>query len=429
MRRASLALIGILAAGMLPVQGAAAGPAWVGRHPRDSDNYIGIGRADKRIHPEKYREIARVAALAEISLEISVRLRSESVSSSSETGGIAEEAYTRKTSAASANDLTGYRLADVHETDGEFWALYMLDKEEYARIRVDKGKAWRTWLAREVEGIEADLGARKIQAAADRLAGIGAAHSPSCTGESGPCAPRDAGEERIAPPSERMRTVLRNLELTSPSRVWTLDLRSGSGGKSGSATVHLRDAATETDWQGPLRIAVSERTARGKKACAIVTRPGGDFDLTALFLDCRLGAGDWRVAWTGPDSRTVALDIRAAILKPELAIGIVSDGSAEGKASAALLEEELWVSDHPRYRFVPERRTPDPSQAGEVLQIRIAEISEDSLSGMHFTTVRARLRFPGEDGWRDASGKAGHSDPGRSRRGALRDLARALSAD
>jgi hypothetical protein len=66
-----------------------------------------------------------------------------------------------------------------------------------------------------------------------------------------------------------------------------------------------------------------------------------------------------------------------------------------------------------------------------ILEVRIREVTLDTLEGMCFASLRASLALPGRPGTVEARGKAGHADRGRALRRAAADFAReaALAAD
>src|SRR6185436_7962452 len=106
--------------------------------PHDPDAWCGVGHVEKRAHPRDYRAAAQAEALAHISREISVRVRTENSSAETEDALGREESFSRKTRSESRAELTGYRLAGVYETPEDFWVCYTLDKEEYRRALAER---------------------------------------------------------------------------------------------------------------------------------------------------------------------------------------------------------------------------------------------------------------------------------------------------
>src|SRR5262245_10107536 len=79
-----LAYDGLLAR---PGRPEAAAPSWVTRFPHDPEKHVGVGHASKRDQPRDYRAAAQSQALAQISREISLVLKTENLLTQSEGPG------------------------------------------------------------------------------------------------------------------------------------------------------------------------------------------------------------------------------------------------------------------------------------------------------------------------------------------------------
>jgi hypothetical protein len=411
-----------LLAGLLPRAplGGEVRPAWVEKFPHDPGQYIGIGRGDKKNHPREYREMAQSAALAQISREISIRLETESSSRQAEDAGGWREAYSQNIAGSSRNELSGYRLADVYETEGEYWVCYSLDKEKFRQSLEERARRLADWLGREQAALHSELQARRIQKAMDRFSRIRKAYEASHSGDPLSRPSSSAIPARYGEISEKMRTLAREMRLATAPANWTLDFRNGPAVKNPvRAEVHLVGGSTREKWQGPLSLSITNRNFPESAPCRVETGAEGELDLAHAFLDCGLKPGLWRVTWSGPENHLVAMDVRAELIKMEIGLAVRGMGAAGGDLPARL-DHELTGLDSPYYHIVSGLAVP-PS-----LEIHLREVAVDSLDGMYFTTIRGDARFPGMPAATEVSGKSGHVDKDRSRARAIRDFAGAI---
>ena len=145
-------------------------PDWVETFPRFPDQYIGIGKADKRVHPGNYRELAQASALAQISGEISTQVKSEAAAVQAEDEAGIRETYAQKIMIASANDLAGYRTAEAYETGGEYWVLVVLDKTVHENFLNRDTDDLIARFRRGIQEMQIDLRNRRFQNAMDGYA-------------------------------------------------------------------------------------------------------------------------------------------------------------------------------------------------------------------------------------------------------------------
>jgi hypothetical protein len=398
-------------------------PAWLDRLPRSPDRYIGIGRADKAVHPIDYREAAQAAALAQISREISIRVRSESRSWVEEGPRGSDERFSQTVQGVSGTELTGYELVDQYETEDALWVYYALDKEAYLKsVEAAERKEAARW-AREEAGLEEELGSRRIQAAVGRWNRLRRQ------------VPVDAAESACPAHFERMtsrfREALGRTGLKLEPREWVLDVGDsqarGNGNQSGSVRVYLVDEADGSRWKGPLSLAVTRRGSPKEPACKVETGLDGGMNLADLLRACGLKPGTWEVEWKGPDGMRFQGEVKAKVLKAEWALSVRTKGGAggasgPGAAGGIGFEEDLEVELASRESLF--FRWADKGTPGPAVEIEVREARVDSLEGVYFTTLRGTARLPGAHSPLDVHGKAGHSNRAASRVRAIRDFAK-----
>ena len=438
------ALTGLLAAAPFL---RAAPPSWVVTFPRDPDAYVGIGRADKRLNPHRYREAAQEAALARIAREISVALRSESRSVRSEDADGARETFDETVTAASSARLSGYERAGTYETESEFWVLYILDKEVHRRTLRDRAGRLLAYLEREAEAVEADLLDRRFQKAADRYAAVARRYAEEYAGEAslrGHSAEPAMRFERL---TARVLDATRDLDLEGGDGEWLLDWRitptplkpevaAADPERAGARTSRFSDPLFLADRRGvvhgrggmaaissgSLRVTIEDAGSPGMAACPSETDSHGRLDLADAAMRCGLGAGEWTITWMGPGERAVVLRKRIAVRKREVLVVLRG-----GKADRAVpwLREELALLEVPRHSLV---FAPAAPGTRDTLVIQLLDLTRDSLEGMRFSSLRGRVRFPDGAGAAGIVGESGHGDGDRSDRNAARDFARRVEA-
>lgn len=448
--RADLARLGALAvfasalvAVMLPLPLVAGGgrPAWVDRFPRDPEVYAGIGRADKRKHPDTYRDLARDAALAQISREISVEVASTAVSARSEDAAGPEESFSARTITLSRNSLAGYRLEGVHETPDEFWAYYALDKETFRAALDAKEKRLAAWMEAEAASLSGDLDARRLQAAADRYARLLAAYATEFSGDpllKSRASPLPAAMDSM---SATFAAAMRGLRLESVPARWEFTAYAEPGAPGSAAVpprVSLIDGAGGK-WAGPFSLILSDRfgpkflpdrLGRESASCRMDTDAEGLLapDPEWAFLACGLEPGRWSVSWLGPEGHAARTYVESILRKRDLGLVVSAAGDGAdpaGKSMAKRAAEDLGralVGTQGRFHRIV------GGNAFPVVEIQIREAALDSLEGFFFATLRADALFPDSPGPVAVRGKAGHADKSRAWARAEGDFARALNA-
>jgi len=111
-------------------------PDWVLATPVNQDYYIGVYSVQKL--GLDYREKAKRGALENLASEISVNISGESVLKTLETGGEFNQEYQQKIKIQSTEDIEGYELVGVWESETQYWVYYRLLKSKYAQIKKDR---------------------------------------------------------------------------------------------------------------------------------------------------------------------------------------------------------------------------------------------------------------------------------------------------
>jgi hypothetical protein len=426
------------AEGAAPAGSAAGGPpAWISSYSPDPDAYIGIGRADKRGHPEDYRDLAQAQALAHISREISVHVEAANQSTWKESGKVRDDAFIQRIATSTRNTLTGYRLAGTYETADAFWALYVLDKEAYLSSRKESELRFATWLAGEADAIESDLDDLRLQAAADRFTRLGRAYDSACAIGPFPGTRPASMHARFRTVSTRVRAASAAADMILRPSAWSFSLVPRNP-EANFAEVLLRSRDGNREWSGPFSLSLTNVRYPGK-ACRVETDRNGRFDLRRPFLECGLEPGRWRIVWRGPNrdaAHSVTAEADAAhslraetdvSWKPaEAILRFRSEDTRIPEATLERLRESISASRGKAYR-ISRSAASGPSPSGEaVLDVRVKAMTLDSLEGMHFASVRADVTLPGTESAVEVGGESGHADPERARGLAILDFLKRL---
>jgi hypothetical protein len=374
-------------------------PAWVRTFPADADRYVGIARIDKAAHPADYREAAQTAALAQMSREISVHIEAENQATASEGAAGREEAWSQKINARTGNDLSGYELEGVYETEREFWAYYILDKENFREAEEERTRALEAGFDAEETVRRAALGARRLQALVDADARMRALALQS---KAPPL------RERCQILAQATAALTRGGRLDPEPAVWSFDFGAWAEGRKQTAAILISDAAGEK-WRGPFVLSLKDLRRPEAAPCRVETDGNGRFDLARPVLDCGLKPGLWEASWSGPDSQAARATVKAELRRRNMAVTVAGP-------QAALLSQALAALDHPRYALVSGR--------APALEITLSGIFVDSMDGLYFASAQGSARFPGSLETVPVTGKGGHSDRDRAISRALGDLAR-----
>ena len=116
-------------------------PAWVTERPAMPGYYLGIASTSKAQHPFNAAEVAKSRALSALAGEISVKVEATSVLNTLQRDARVSQRFEEDIRSSSQEDLEGYELVGVHETDSEVWAYYRLNKATYDRIKAERKSA------------------------------------------------------------------------------------------------------------------------------------------------------------------------------------------------------------------------------------------------------------------------------------------------
>lgn len=116
-------------------------PDWVQKKPVTADYYNGIGSSPKNGLVAEYQQQAKNNALADLSSEITVNISSKSVLHQFETTLGYSEEYMATTKTESKEDLEGFELVQVFETENQYYIWYRLSKSLYQQLKEQKRQA------------------------------------------------------------------------------------------------------------------------------------------------------------------------------------------------------------------------------------------------------------------------------------------------
>ena len=113
-------------------------PNWISSRPISNGFYIGIAKSSKA--NSDYRAIAKQSALLDLSSEISVKLRSESIFHQVDKGDSYREDYQSLIQIENQKNLEGYTLVSTWENDTEYWLYYEMSKSDWKKIIDERRK-------------------------------------------------------------------------------------------------------------------------------------------------------------------------------------------------------------------------------------------------------------------------------------------------
>ncbi len=342
-----------------------------------------------------------------------MRVKAENSATQREDAAGWEETYAQRVSTLSRNELTGYALAGVHETTEEFWALYTLEKEVFRRSLDEKASRFGEWLEREAVALDGELADRRIQSAVERFARIRKEYEASYEGNPLMSGRSFAIPARYGEVSGKVESIVGRAELAAPA-VWSFSLQQGPVG------ISLIDGRSKEKWKGPLSLTLENLMDARGGACRVETDAEGRLDLDRAFRECGMRAGMWRIGWTGAKGRAVYADVRAEWKRLDLGLLVRSEGVSGHVETIARIKESLAGIRNSAFRVVP------GNEALPCLEVRLKEVSQDSLDGMHFATLRAEISIPGTYESRVVRGKSGHADKERARARAIADFVKTL---
>jgi len=112
-------------------------PSWVSSRPNNGFKYVGIGFGDKT-KGNAYQMEAKKNALYDLSSEIKVDISVNSVLYTVQNNNKFNETFNSMIKLSNSDNIEGYQLVDSYENDKQYWAYYILDKQEYANQKALK---------------------------------------------------------------------------------------------------------------------------------------------------------------------------------------------------------------------------------------------------------------------------------------------------
>ena len=139
-------LLGIVSCGSikedkLEANQMAAAPEWVKKRPVSQSNYIGIAKINKANYSDTYSQAAKKMALNDLASEISVKIESNTIVSSSEDNSGFKSDFSRYIQMEMQKDLEGYTLAGEYETSKMYMIYYQLSKSKWKTIQAQRKRA------------------------------------------------------------------------------------------------------------------------------------------------------------------------------------------------------------------------------------------------------------------------------------------------
>ncbi|RLD42489.1 MAG: hypothetical protein DRI86_11570 [Bacteroidetes bacterium] len=139
-------LLGIVSCGSikedkLEANQMAAAPEWVKKRPVSQSNYIGIAKINKANYSDTYNQAAKKMALNDLASEISVKIESNTIVSSSEDNSGFKSDFSRYIQMEMQKDLEGYTLAGEYETSKMYMIYYQLSKSKWKTIQAQRKRA------------------------------------------------------------------------------------------------------------------------------------------------------------------------------------------------------------------------------------------------------------------------------------------------
>jgi len=113
-------------------------PEWSKSRPQTDYYYIGISKVSKKIHPTDYRETAKQMALNDLSSEISITIKSNSIISSFEDNDNFRSDYQQYINAETNKDLSGFEMVADYDTKYSYQVYYRLSKKKWAEIQLQR---------------------------------------------------------------------------------------------------------------------------------------------------------------------------------------------------------------------------------------------------------------------------------------------------
>ena len=110
-------------------------PEWSKNRPKTDYYYIGIAKVDKAVHPTDYRETAKKMALNDLSSEISVKIESNSLLSTSESNNVYNSDYQQYIKTEINKELSGFEMVSDYDSKKTYQVYYRLSKAKWKEIQ------------------------------------------------------------------------------------------------------------------------------------------------------------------------------------------------------------------------------------------------------------------------------------------------------
>lgn len=111
-------------------------PEWILKYPINSDFFVGIAYADKKL--DNYMEAAKSKALQSLANEITVKIIGQTSLQTIEINQKVKQSYISSVTTETIKELEGYELVDSWQDKTQYWVYYRLSKKAYYQAKKDK---------------------------------------------------------------------------------------------------------------------------------------------------------------------------------------------------------------------------------------------------------------------------------------------------
>ncbi len=120
-------------------QAQTAKPEWILKYPINSDFFVGIAYADKKL--DNYMEAAKSRALQSLANEITVKIIGQTSLQTIEINQKVKQSYISSVTTETIKELEGYELVDSWQDKNQYWVYYRLSKKSYYQAKKDKANS------------------------------------------------------------------------------------------------------------------------------------------------------------------------------------------------------------------------------------------------------------------------------------------------
>ncbi len=114
-------------------------PEWILKYPINSDFFVGIAYADKKL--DNYMEAAKSKALQSLANEITVKIIGQTSLQTIEINQKVKQSYISSVTTETIKELEGYELVDSWQDKHQYWVYYRLSKRAYYQAKKDKANS------------------------------------------------------------------------------------------------------------------------------------------------------------------------------------------------------------------------------------------------------------------------------------------------